>query len=168
MEMRLKWRRFMVSCQRSMPQLQLLGEPTFVYVPFLVLILRSPLVGGTFAEPYLRFPVAFNGLFWRRFPYLLPCLLAACSCLGAILIIFLTFNEVSSSRLLLNLKRSPYDFYARHSHPREDPRPPLSKYPAIGYSQEFLGMQVWQSIDLSPNLADDWLWCWSLMLFSSS
>ncbi|KZP05226.1 MFS general substrate transporter [Athelia psychrophila] len=58
----------------------------------------GPLIGGTFAEPYVRFPSAFDGPFWRSYPYLLPCLLAACGCVGAFLMILMIFNETLPSK----------------------------------------------------------------------
>ncbi|KZP23308.1 MFS general substrate transporter [Athelia psychrophila] len=58
----------------------------------------GPLIGGTFAEPYVRFPAAFDGLFWRSYPYLLPCMLAACACVGTFLVILIIFNETLPSK----------------------------------------------------------------------
>jgi len=37
----------------------------------------SPLLGGTLSRPHERFGGPFNTEFWKDFPYLLPCLVAA-------------------------------------------------------------------------------------------
>ncbi|KDQ29700.1 hypothetical protein PLEOSDRAFT_1112409 [Pleurotus ostreatus PC15] len=37
----------------------------------------APIIGGSLAKPYERFPETFQSPFWREFPYFLPCAVAA-------------------------------------------------------------------------------------------
>ncbi|KIY69690.1 MFS general substrate transporter [Cylindrobasidium torrendii FP15055 ss-10] len=53
----------------------------------------GPLIGGTFARPHERFPMVFTGEFWIKYPYFLPCLIAASCGFACVLLVLFVFTE---------------------------------------------------------------------------
>ncbi|KAG1852064.1 MFS general substrate transporter, partial [Suillus tomentosus] len=53
----------------------------------------GPLIGGTLARPQDRWPVLFANGFWEKFPYFLPCAVAACLFVLAVLMMSIFLEE---------------------------------------------------------------------------
>ncbi|KAG2153184.1 major facilitator superfamily domain-containing protein [Suillus clintonianus] len=58
----------------------------------------GPLMGGTLARPQDRWPALFAGSFWGQYPYFLPCAVAACLFLVAILLMSILLEETLSTK----------------------------------------------------------------------
>jgi hypothetical protein len=68
----------------------------------------SPLMGGALAEPQDRWPKVFSGKFWGRYPYFLPCAVAACVFLLAFSLLFF-LEEVSPQVTISSCKHVIHD-----------------------------------------------------------
>lgn len=55
----------------------------------------SPLIGGAFAEPAAQFPGWLDIPFFRKYPYILPCIVANILCIAAALLSIFYLREVS-------------------------------------------------------------------------
>ncbi|KAG1785988.1 major facilitator superfamily domain-containing protein [Suillus plorans] len=53
----------------------------------------GPLIGGTLARPQDRWPVLFANAFWEKFPYFLPCAVAACLFVLAVFMLSIFLEE---------------------------------------------------------------------------
>ncbi|TFK27818.1 MFS general substrate transporter [Coprinopsis marcescibilis] len=60
----------------------------------------GPLLGGTLARPHERFPKYFDTQFWRKYPYLLPCLATGSFVLVSFFIALTWFKETVPKRIL--------------------------------------------------------------------
>lgn len=57
--------------------------------------LRSPFIGGTFANPVSRYPDSLGRIrIFQEFPYLLPCALTGALALAAFVLGFVGLKEV--------------------------------------------------------------------------
>ena len=54
----------------------------------------SPLIGGTFAEPATEYPHWFNTPFFRKYPYILPCIIAGTFAVAAAIVSITWLQEV--------------------------------------------------------------------------
>ncbi|KAH7926034.1 MFS general substrate transporter [Leucogyrophana mollusca] len=54
----------------------------------------GPFMGGALARPHERFPNVFSSVFWERYPYFLPCAVAAAVTAATFLLILLFLKEV--------------------------------------------------------------------------
>ncbi|KDQ08064.1 hypothetical protein BOTBODRAFT_70027 [Botryobasidium botryosum FD-172 SS1] len=57
----------------------------------------GPFLGGTLSRPYDRFPSLFRSELWKKYPYLLPCLSAACFPILSFVVGFLCLKETMPS-----------------------------------------------------------------------
>ncbi|KDQ16700.1 hypothetical protein BOTBODRAFT_129590 [Botryobasidium botryosum FD-172 SS1] len=53
----------------------------------------GPFLGGTLSRPYDRFPTLFHSELWKTYPYLLPCISAACFPIVSFILGFLYLKE---------------------------------------------------------------------------
>ena len=60
--------------------------------------LLSPLIGGTLANPHQRLR-GFQGAFWEKYPYFLPCCVSAAYAAFAFLVVSAFLKEVSEEQL---------------------------------------------------------------------
>ncbi|PFH46776.1 hypothetical protein AMATHDRAFT_7417 [Amanita thiersii Skay4041] len=58
----------------------------------------GPLIGGSFSRPYEQFPEVFGTEFWKRHPYLLPCIVVASFVLVTVLLTVFFFKETSPAQ----------------------------------------------------------------------
>jgi MFS family permease len=58
----------------------------------------GPLMGGTLARPQDHWPTLFSGSFWRNYPYFLPCAVAACLLVLALIMMTLFLGETLSTK----------------------------------------------------------------------
>ncbi|KAG2342106.1 MFS general substrate transporter [Suillus weaverae] len=58
----------------------------------------GPLMGGTLARPQDHWPALFSGPFWRDYPYFLPCAVAACLFILALVMMSLFLEETLSTK----------------------------------------------------------------------
>ncbi|KAG1774830.1 major facilitator superfamily domain-containing protein [Suillus placidus] len=58
----------------------------------------GPLMGGTLARPQDHWPALFSGSFWRNYPYFLPCAVAACLLVLALVMMSLFLQETLSTK----------------------------------------------------------------------
>lgn len=58
----------------------------------------GPLLGGTLARPQDHWPALFSGSFWRNYPYFLPCAIAACLLILALVMMALFLQETLSTK----------------------------------------------------------------------
>ncbi|KAF9498816.1 MFS general substrate transporter [Pleurotus eryngii] len=72
----------------------------------------APIIGGSLAKPYEHFPETFKSPFWREFPYLLPCAVAASIMLVCFFFCLVFLKEASftftasEGRILTNCRLS--------------------------------------------------------------
>ncbi|KAG1742474.1 major facilitator superfamily domain-containing protein [Suillus lakei] len=57
----------------------------------------GPLIGGTFARPQDHWPTIFSGSFWGKYPYFLPCAVAACLLVLALVMMSIFLEETLST-----------------------------------------------------------------------
>ncbi|KAF9532628.1 major facilitator superfamily domain-containing protein [Crepidotus variabilis] len=93
----------------------------------------GPLIGGTLSRPHERFPYAFGGQFWEKFPYFLPCLVTASYVLIAFLITLGLFKETVPKRSNCDRRASSEGGQDISHPPQEQPLPlrELLVYPVI-------------------------------------
>lgn len=73
------------------------------------------------SRPYERFPDIFANQFWREYPYLLPCLVAACCCCMAFIATMVVFKEVTiciMTWIAARLIASRHRLYHPYVHPK--------------------------------------------------
>ncbi|KAG1852066.1 major facilitator superfamily domain-containing protein [Suillus tomentosus] len=58
----------------------------------------GPLMGGTLARPQDHWPALFSGSFWRNYPYFLPCGVAACLLVLALVMMTIFLEETLSTK----------------------------------------------------------------------
>ncbi|KAG2039615.1 major facilitator superfamily domain-containing protein [Suillus americanus] len=58
----------------------------------------GPLIGGTLARPQDHWPVLFSGSFWGKYPYFLPCAVAACLFVLALFMMLIFLEETLSTK----------------------------------------------------------------------
>ncbi|KAG1906453.1 major facilitator superfamily domain-containing protein [Suillus fuscotomentosus] len=58
----------------------------------------GPLIGGTLARPQDHWPALFAGPFWRNYPYFLPCAVAACLFVVALVMMLMFLDETLSTK----------------------------------------------------------------------
>ncbi|KAG1748659.1 major facilitator superfamily domain-containing protein [Suillus lakei] len=58
----------------------------------------GPLMGGTLARPQDRWPTLFSGSFWGNYPYFLPCAVAACLLVLALVMMSIFLEETLSTK----------------------------------------------------------------------
>lgn len=58
------------------------------------LFFRSAFIGGSLSDPYERFTDLFGGLFWKKYPYFLPCLVVAIFPALSCLLVLMMLKEV--------------------------------------------------------------------------
>ncbi|KAG2057774.1 MFS general substrate transporter [Suillus hirtellus] len=58
----------------------------------------GPLIGGTLARPQDHWPALFAGPFWRNYPYFLPCAVAACLLVLALVMMLMFLEETLSTK----------------------------------------------------------------------
>ncbi|KAG2338606.1 MFS general substrate transporter [Suillus weaverae] len=58
----------------------------------------GPLMGGTLAHPQDSWPGLFSHSFWRKYPYFLPCAVAACFVVLAYFMLFFFLEETLSTK----------------------------------------------------------------------
>ncbi|KAG1742486.1 major facilitator superfamily domain-containing protein [Suillus lakei] len=58
----------------------------------------GPLMGGTLARPQDHWPALFSGSFWGKYPYFLPCAVAACLLVLALVVISIFLEETLTTK----------------------------------------------------------------------
>ncbi|KAG1742471.1 major facilitator superfamily domain-containing protein [Suillus lakei] len=58
----------------------------------------GPLMGGTLARPQDHWPALFSGTFWGKYPYFLPCAVAACLLVLALVVMSIFLEETLSTK----------------------------------------------------------------------